>query len=132
MMLEDLPEYDYEHIFCDNASTDSTVEQLRALAAADSHLRVVVNSRNVGPFRNIANGLRHVSGQLVVPMIPADIQDPPSVIPLMVAKMVPGVDVVYGVRSNRRENALLRILRSAYYGLLRAGGGNNPPARNNP
>lgn len=128
VMAEQLPGFDYEHVFSDNASTDATVEVLRGLAAADPHIRVVVNSRNVGPFRNIANGLRHVSGDLVVPMVPADIQDPPSIIPEMVAKLTAGIDVVYGVRSNRRENFLLRGLRNAYYSVLRAGGGTMPPA----
>lgn len=127
VMREELPGYDYEHIFCDNASTDSTVEELRRIAAADAHVRVVVNSRNVGPFRNIANGLRHVSGELVVPMVPADIQDPPSVIPQMVARLANGIDVVYGVRANRRESVVLRTLRSAYYQVLRMGGGSMPP-----
>jgi len=127
VMEEELPGFDYEHIFCDNASTDATVEELRRLAEADPHIRVVVNSRNVGPFRNISNGLRHVSGQLVVPMVPADIQDPPAVIPQMVAELTDGIDVVYGIRSNRRESAILRALRSAYYQVLRAGGGEMPP-----
>lgn len=128
VMRESLPKYDYEHIFCDNSSTDSTVAELRGLAAADPHVRVVVNSRNVGPFRNIANGLRHASGDLVVPMVPADIQDPPSVIPKMVAELTPDLDVVYGVRSNRRENLLLRLFRGIYYRVLRASGGSMPPA----
>lgn len=128
VMREELSEFDYEHIFCDNASSDGTIAKLRTLAAADSHIRVVVNSRNVGPFRNIANGLRHVRGHMVVPMVPADIQDPPSVIPAMVAKLTDGIDVVYGVRGNRRESFLLRMLRNLYYGVLRAGGGSMPPA----
>lgn len=128
VMREELPGYDYEHIFCDNASSDATVARLREIAADDPHVRVVVNSRNVGPFRNIANGLRHVHGDLVVPMVPADIQDPPSVIPRMVAKLADGIDVVYGVRSNRRENVLLKVLRNGYYAVLRAGGGSMPPA----
>lgn len=128
VMRELLPSYDYEHIFCDNASTDHTVAKLREIAEDDRHVKVVVNSRNVGPFRNIANGLRHVSGDLVVPMIPADIQDPPEVVAQMVAAMTPETDVVYGVRSNRRENVILRAMRGIYYRVLRAGGGSTPPA----
>jgi polyisoprenyl-phosphate glycosyltransferase len=128
VMRDELPGYDYEHIFCDNASTDGTLRELRRLAADEPRIRVVVNSRNVGPFRNIANGLRHVSGDLVVPMVPADIQDPPAVIPLMVAALAPDIDVVYGIRSNRRENPILRLFRGAYYRVLRASGGSMPPA----
>ncbi len=128
VMAAELPDYDYEHIFCDNSSTDSTLVKLRALAAADSRIKVIVNSRNVGPFRNMANGLANVSGDLVVPMIPADIQDPPSVIPAMVAKMTDNVEVVYGIRGNRRESVLMRMARSAYYSALKSSGGRTPPA----
>jgi glycosyltransferase involved in cell wall biosynthesis len=128
VMSQDLQQYDYEHIFCDNASVDSTFEKLRDLAARDSRIKVILNSRNVGPFRNIANGLRHTTGDLVVPMVPADLQDPPSVIPEMIAAMTVNVDVVYGVRTNRRENFLMRLARGAYYALVKSnGGGGTPP-----
>ncbi|MGV8884451.1 MAG: glycosyltransferase family 2 protein [Microbacteriaceae bacterium] len=127
VMRDDLPDYDYEHLFCDNASTDATVDTLRTLAEADSHIKIIVNSRNVGPFRNIANGLRSVSGDLVVPMVPADVQDPPAVIARMVEKLTPKLDVVYGIRANRRENVLMRAARNAYYTALRSSGGSTPP-----
>jgi glycosyltransferase involved in cell wall biosynthesis len=128
MMATDLPEFDYEHIFCDNASTDGTLVALRELAAADSHVKVIVNSRNVGPFRSMANGLKSVTGDLVVPMIPADLQDPPSAIPGMVALMTPDVEVVYGIRKNRRESVIMRAARNSYYLALRSSGGATPPA----
>ncbi|MEO5921511.1 MAG: glycosyltransferase family 2 protein [Pseudolysinimonas sp.] len=126
-MTEELPGYDYEHIFCDNASTDKTVERLRELAEDDPRIRVIVNSRNVGPFRNIANGLRSVSGDMVVPMIPADLQDPPSVVPQMVRELADDVDVVYGIRGNRPENLLMRAARGIYYSAIRTTGGAAPP-----
>ena len=128
VMREMLPQWDYEHIFCDNASTDTTLEKLRSLASGDGRIKVIENSRNVGPFRNMANGLRHVTGDLVVPMIPADRQDPPSVIPEMVKLMAPDIDVVYGVRRNRKEGVFTRLARSSYYRLVHAGGGATPPA----
>lgn len=128
VMKADLPEFDYEHIFCDNASTDATVDVLRRLSSTDPHVKVIVNSRNVGPFRSIANGLRSVSGDLVVPMVPADLQDPPSAIPGMVALMTDAVEVVYGIRENRRESILMRAARNSYYFALRSSGGATPPA----
>ena len=128
VMRDDLPDYDYEHLFCDNASTDSTVAKLRVLAANDPHIKVIVNSRNVGPFRNVANGMKAVSGDMVIPMIPADIQDPPSVVPEMVAKMTDQIDVVYGIRENRKDPLHLAIARSAYYWILKASGRATPPA----
>lgn len=127
LMATELPDHDYEHIFCDNASTDRTLEILRSLASTDRRIKVIANSRNVGPFRSIANGLRNVSGDLVVPMVPADLQDPPAVIPTFVRAMTDDIDVVYGVRSNRRENRILGFARATYYGLIRRTGGEAPP-----
>ncbi|BDO42833.1 glycosyltransferase [Cellulomonas sp. NTE-D12] len=127
VMRGELPDYDYEHIFCDNASTDTTVARLRDLAASDPHIKVIVNSRNIGPFRNVANGMKAVSGDFVIPMIPADIQDPPSVVPQMVAKMTEQTDVVYGIRQHRKDPFHIAIARSAYYRLLRASHGTTAP-----
>ena len=126
-METELADYDYEHIFCDNFSTDGTLDKLRVLAADDHRIKVVANSRNVGPFRNIANGLRHVSGDLVVPMIPADVQDPPAVVAEMVRALGDSIDVVYGIRRNRRESLLMRLARRGYYSMLSATGGTTPP-----
>ncbi|MET4703221.1 glycosyltransferase family 2 protein [Lacisediminihabitans sp. FW035] len=127
VMEIELGEFDYEHIFCDNASTDGTLSALRELAAADPHVKVIVNSRNVGPFRSMANGLKSVTGDIIVPMIPADLQDPPSAIPGMIALLTPAVEVVYGIRANRRESILMRAARNSYYLALRSSGGATPP-----
>jgi glycosyltransferase involved in cell wall biosynthesis len=127
VFAQQLPDYDYEHIFCDNASLDDTVEKLRAIAAVDKRVKVVVNSRNVGPFRNISRGLTYTSGDLVVPMIPADVQDPPSVLPALVAKMTDDIDVVYGIRKQRGDGFLLRSARNMYYRIV--GGAQDAPPR---
>src|SRR4051794_9068231 len=73
---EELPDYDFEHIFCDNASTDETPQILARMAAADSRLKVILNARNFGPFRSMFNGLLSTRGDAVVVMLPADLQDP--------------------------------------------------------
>src|SRR4051794_11634534 len=75
-----LPDYDYEHVFCDNASTDATVEVLRALAAEDPRVRVIVNARNFGPFRSTYNGVVNTRGDAVLVLLAADLQDPPELI----------------------------------------------------
>lgn len=115
MMADKLPDYSYEHIFTDNASTDSTVQIIKEHALHDERIILTVNSRNVGPFRNIWNGLTKSSGDLIIPMLPADLQDPPSVIPEFVKKWEEGYLIVYGVRKNRQESILMRSIRSAYY-----------------
>ena len=113
-----LAEYEYEHIICDNASTDSTREKLRNLAANDSNLKVVINSRNVGPFRNMWVGLKIAKGNAIIPFLPVDLQDPPEIIPDFIKLWLEGNLVVYGVRENRREFFLMRFLRSTYYKVI--------------
>jgi glycosyltransferase involved in cell wall biosynthesis len=119
VMFEKLPTYEYEHIFADNASTDSTLQKLRTLAAQDSRIRVISNSRNVGPFRNMWNAMKSATGDAVIPLLPADLQDPPSVIPELVKNWELGFLVTYGVRANRQESFIMRLARSAYYRIVK-------------
>lgn len=113
-----LPDYDYEHIFCDNASQDGSEAILRELARDDSRVRVVLNSRNFGPFHNLFNGNRNSDGDATIVMLAADLQDPVEIIPEMVAKWEEGFKVVYGVRANRKESRLLRQCRAVFYKLV--------------
>ena len=119
VMTQELPDYNYEHIFVDNNSDDSTVEKIKSFAFSDPRIKLIVNSRNIGPFRNIWNGLKNAKGDIIVPMIPADLQDPPSVIPKMVKKWEDGSLVVYGVRSKRLESFIMRKTRAAYYRMIK-------------
>lgn len=119
VMSEELPGYDYEHIFADNASTDTTLLKLRALAARDSRIRVISNSRNVGPFRNMWNAMKSATGDAVIPLLPADLQDPPTVIPELVKNWELGFLVTYGVRANRQESFIMRFVRSTYYRIIK-------------
>ena len=119
VMSEQLPGYDYEHIFSDNASTDTTLLKLRTLAAGDSRIRVISNSRNVGPFRNMWNAMKSATGDAVIPLLPADLQDPPSVIPELVKNWENGFLVTYGVRANREESLVMRFARGSYYRIIK-------------
>lgn len=118
-VLEDVgDDYEYEHIFCDNASTDGTVEILREIAKLDSRVKVIINSRNFGAFASMYNGLMATRGDIVVPFVPADLQDPPTLIPAMLDLWTKGFEVVYGVRANRQESWLLRSARRIYYRMV--------------
>jgi glycosyltransferase involved in cell wall biosynthesis len=119
VMASKLPGIKYEHIFIDNASLDGTVEVLRNLASQDPQIKVLVNSRNVGPFRNMYRGMARTSGNAVIPMLPADLQDPATLIPDLYQELQKGFLVVYGVRSNRKESLAMRVVRSLYYRLIR-------------
>ena len=113
-----LPGYDREHIFCDNASTDTTVEILRGIAAQDPSVKVIVNARNFGILRNNYNGVLAASGDAVVLFMPVDLQDPPELIPTFVKHWEAGTEIVYGIRAQREESLWLRSTRKLYYQML--------------
>jgi polyisoprenyl-phosphate glycosyltransferase len=112
---EQLPDYDYEHIFCDNASRDGTIEQLRQLAGRDPRVKVILNSRNFGPFCSTFNGLLSTRGDAVVVLLAADLQDPPELIPQFVRRWAEGYQVIYGIRKVREENLFMHGIRRCYY-----------------
>ena len=113
IVAESLPEYDHEHVFADNASSDGTVELLRRLAREDERVKVILNARNYGPFRSTFNALLRTSGDAVVVLLAADLQDPPELIVDFTRHWEQGHEIVYGIRANRQEGILLRIARSA-------------------
>lgn len=113
-----LNRYEYEHIFCDNSSTDDTVGKVRSIASRDARVKLIVNSRNFGAFANIFNGLTATSGDAVVVMLAADLQDPPAVMVDFVRLWEQGFEVVYGIRKQREEGWLLRTGRAIFYRLV--------------
>jgi glycosyltransferase involved in cell wall biosynthesis len=119
VMEQNCPGIDYEHIIIDNCSSDRTAEIAIEASKSDSRIKVVVNSRNIGASRSIYRALSRVSGKWIIPMLPADLQDPPEVIPLMLDRAINGVEVVYGIRANRKERLLIRSLRKVYYRVLK-------------
>ena len=119
IMKAKLPNYSYEHIFADNASSDSTFLVLEKIAKKDKNVKIILNSRNVGPFRNMWNAMKNATGDAIIPLLPADLQDPAEIIPSLVKNWEKGDLVVYGVRSNRQEFWMMRFLRSIYYKLIR-------------
>lgn len=116
----ELKGYAREHIFCDNASTDTTVEILRNIAENDPDVRVIVNARNFGPFRSNLNGVRNTTGDAVLMYLPADLQDPPELLPRFVELWEQGNEIVYGIRAEREEPWLMVMTRKAYYRMINA------------
>jgi glycosyltransferase involved in cell wall biosynthesis len=114
----ELSEYRREHIFCDNASTDGSIDILRSIAKEDSAVRVVLNARNFGPLRSTFNGVMASTGDAVLLFLPADMQDPPELLPEFIKLWEQGFEIVYGVRAVREERWLMRKLRDWYYRLL--------------
>lgn len=91
---------DFEIIYVDDGSRDSTAQRLHEIQRADRHARVVRLSRNFGHQIAVTAGLAYARGRAVV-LIDADLQDPPEVIPEMFRKWQEGYHVVYGRRTDR-------------------------------
>ena len=109
--------YDYEHLCIDNHSTDQTVAKLRALAAQDPRLKVIVNARNFGHIRSPYHGLLQASGDAVV-VIAADLQDPPELIPELIANWEAGFKTVLLVKPESEESRVMFAIRRLYYGII--------------
>lgn len=118
LFQNELKNYDFEYIFADNASQDRTPERLRALAEADSRVKVIYNARNYGPLRSNFNALTRATGDAILVCLAADLQDPPELLPDFVRKWEEGNQVVYGVRLNRPEPVILRNLRKIFYRII--------------
>lgn len=116
-VMKTLPQYDYEHVFIDNASKDHTVERIREEIAKDPHIRCIVNARNFGHIRSPFHGMCQCYGDAVIAMA-SDLQDPPETIPALVEKWEAGYKVVIGVKNQSKENPLMFAVRKLFYNLL--------------
>lgn len=112
-----LPQYRYEHILIDNASKDRTAERLRALAARDANVKVILNTRNFGHIRSPYHGILQARGDAVIGMA-SDFQDPPELIPLFLQKWEEGYRIALGVKSEAVESGLFYAIRDRYYRTL--------------
>lgn len=113
-VMATLPEYDYEHIYIDNASTDRTQEILRKIANEDKHVKVILNNRNFGHIRSPHHAFLQATGEAVIVMV-SDLQDPPQMIGDYLKKWREGFKVVLGQKTGSCENGLMFNLRKLYY-----------------
>jgi dolichol-phosphate mannosyltransferase len=108
---------DFELIVVDDGSTDRTLEILESLAR-DRRLKVVSLTRNFGHQAAVSAGLLHSAGSITAVM-DADLQDPPEVLGPFIQKIRDGWDVVYAIRTKRKEGPLKRLCYHLYYRLLK-------------
>jgi len=107
-------DYDYEHIFIDNCSTDDSHAKLRALAAQDKRVKLIFNARNFGHIRSPYHALLQARGDAAV-LIASDLQDPPEMIEEFVKKWEEGFKTVMAVKPESEESRLMFLMRRAYY-----------------
>jgi polyisoprenyl-phosphate glycosyltransferase len=101
-------------IFVDDGSDDGTPEIAADLSKDDPRVKTVFLSRNFGHQAALSAGLAHADGDAVV-VIDADLQDPPEIVLEMIRKWLDGADVVYGIRTNRKETLFKRIAYKIFY-----------------
>ncbi|MCX7175586.1 MAG: glycosyltransferase family 2 protein [Proteobacteria bacterium] len=112
-----MPDYRYEHIFIDNASTDKTVARIKALAAIDPNLKLIVNTRNFGHIRSPIHGMLQARGDAIVQMV-SDLQEPPELIAKFIGAWQEGHKIVVAVKDSSQESKAMWLLRRAYYRLI--------------
>ncbi len=115
--LARFPQYRYEHIFIDNASTDRTVEILRGLAAVDKNVKVIVNARNFGHIRSPHHALMCAEGDAVCFLL-SDLQEPPELIGEMIEEWERGMPMVVGIKNTSDESGTMYGIRTFYYRLV--------------
>lgn len=112
-----MPQYRYEHLLIDNASTDSTVEVLRQIAASDQNVKVIVNARNFGHIRSPHHAMLEAHGDAVCVLL-SDLQDPPELLIEMIHEWERGTPIVVAVKTASDESGLMYRIRSFYYRLV--------------
>jgi glycosyltransferase involved in cell wall biosynthesis len=110
-------DYKYEHIFIDNASTDNTLSELKAIACGDKNVKVIRNTRNFGQVRSPMHALYQTTGDAIIGIV-ADMQDPPEMIVDMVRKWEEGYPVVIAVKAASDEASLMFWIRKKYYRMV--------------
>ena len=118
-IMQGLP-YEYEIIFTDNCSTDGTKDILRELASKDTHIKVLMNSRNYGTDgRSDRNTGRYITGDVML-TIPCDFQEPPELIPEFIKYWEEGYQVVCGQKTSSEEGKIKYACRHLYYRIIQA------------
>lgn len=113
------PQYDFEYLIIDNASTDGTGQKLKQMAAVDSRVKIIINTRNFGHIRSPYWGIVQTTGDATV-YLASDLQDPPELIPDLIGLWENGNKIVLATKPVSATNALTHGLRRLYYRFLDA------------
>lgn len=118
VMEEKLPQYDYEILFIDNASTDGTRDIIERICEKNKKIKAIFNVTNFGQFNSPFYGLCQTTGDCTIPLC-CDFQDPVELIPVFVKEWEEGHKVICGVKSSSKEPGILYFLRTCYYKIIR-------------
>ena len=116
---KDLPEYEYEIIFIDNKSKDSTRNNIRLLCEKDPSIKAIFNMKNFGQFNSPFYGMLQSTGDCTIHFC-ADFQDPVEMIPVMVHEWEKGHKVISMIKVSSKESKIMYFFRTVYYKLIKA------------
>lgn len=116
--VERCPNYTFEYLFIDNASTDGTVNKIKKIIEQDSRVKLIVNMRNFGHIRSPYWGILQTSGDATI-YLASDLQDPPELIPEFIKEWEQGWMVVLGVKPYSQMGFISHSLRKSYYRFLK-------------
>ena len=118
-LIKSLPCYDFQILLINDGSKDKTIDRMQELHESDKRVSYLSLSRNFGKENAMLAGLDYASGDAVI-LMDADLQDPPELIPQMIAEWEKGYDDVYARRRSRAgETWLKKTTAHLYYRLLR-------------
>jgi glycosyltransferase involved in cell wall biosynthesis len=106
--------HEWELVIVDDGSRDGTGEALARLAASDERVRLITLSRSFGHQAALTAGLEHARGDVIV-MMDGDLQDPPEVIPQMLARWRDGAEIVYAVREQREGETPFKLVTARWF-----------------
>ncbi|MBX7243285.1 MAG: glycosyltransferase family 2 protein [Bacteroidia bacterium] len=115
-VLETLP-LEYEYVFVDDGSKDNTVALIMEEAAKDKKIKLIVFSYNQGKQAAVSAGIRYASGDYLLYMDP-DLQDPPEEIPRFWEEIHKGYDLVFGVRKEKKDSLINRLMSWVFWSVL--------------
>ncbi len=104
----------WELVYVDDGSTDGSTNLIRDLSHQDSRVRPVIFARNFGHQIAVTAGLDYARGQAVV-IMDSDLQDPPEVIPELIARWREGYEVVYAQRTEREGETFFKLLTASLF-----------------
>ena len=110
----DALEDDVEIVCVNDGSADDTLARLRQHQTRDARIRVIDLSRNFGKEAALTAAIDHARGDAIIP-IDADLQDPPELIPRMVARWREGFEVVLARRTDRGSDSALKRLTAGWF-----------------
>lgn len=118
VITKELPGYDYEICYVDNASTDRTRELIEGVCSKNKKHKAIFNVTNFGQFNSPFHGICALDGDCVIPCC-ADFQDPVELIPVFVHEWEKGHKIISAVKTSSKENWFVYMLRTIYYKMIK-------------